>query len=276
MTQTVQHPIDEGSSWTIAGVLGGTISWHLYLALAGLGFLGMLGLWWLLATHGWVDPLFLPHPQAVARRAWQWLFQDDLLDDLSVSLYRVGAGFGLSVLMALPLAVLTGRYQVVRALLEPLMEFARYLPAVALVPLFLLWFGLGEASKIAIIWVGTFFQMVLLMSDSIRAVPRAQIEAAQTMGAAEWEVIAHVIVPAALPALVDNLRVTLGWAWTYLVVAELVAANTGLGYAILRAQRFLQTDTIFVGVLLIGLLGLVSDQLFRLLHRMAFPYLRCT
>jgi len=104
-------------------------------------------------------------------------------------------------------------------------------------------------------------------------VPLAQIEAAQTMGATRGEIIEKVIVPSAKPALLDTLRVTMGWAWTYLVVAELVAANSGLGYAVLKAQRFLQTDKIFAGILMIGLIGLVIDQGFRLLHRKAFPYL---
>ena len=125
----------------------------------------------------------------------------------------------------------------------------------------------------AIIFIGTFFQMVLMVAEDVRRVPMAQIEAAQTMGATRVELIEKVIFPSARPALLDTLRVTMGWAWTYLVVAELVAANSGLGYAILKAQRFLQTDKIFAGILLIGLIGLVTDQWFRWVHRKAFPWL---
>ena len=123
------------------------------------------------------------------------------------------------------------------------------------------------------LFIGTFFQMVLMVAEDVRRVPMAQIEAAQTMGACRLEIVEQVIVPSAKPALLDTLRVTMGWAWTYLVVAELVAANSGLGFAILKAQRFLQTDKIFAGILLIGLIGLAIDQLFRLLHRRAFPWL---
>jgi NitT/TauT family transport system permease protein len=161
----------------------------------------------------------------------------------------------------------------VQAVLEPLTDFIRYMPAVAFIPLVMLWVGIEESSKISIIFIGTFFQMVLMMAEDVRRVPLAQIEAAQTMGATRGESLKLVIFQAAKPALLDTLRVTMGWAWTYLVVAELVAANSGLGYSILKAQRFLQTDKIFVGIILIGLIGLVMDQLFRLAHRRAFPWL---
>jgi NitT/TauT family transport system permease protein len=137
----------------------------------------------------------------------------------------------------------------------------------------MLWVGIDEGSKVAIIFIGTFFQMVLMVAEDVRRVPAAQIEAAQTMGATRMEIIQLVLLPSSKPALVDTLRITMGWAWTYLVVAELVAANSGLGYAILKAQRFLQTDKIFAGIILIGLIGLVIDQLFRLLHRKAFPWM---
>jgi NitT/TauT family transport system permease protein len=137
----------------------------------------------------------------------------------------------------------------------------------------MLWIGIAESSKIAIIFIGNFFQMVLMVAEDVRRVPAAQVEAAQTMGANRTELIEKVIFPSAKPALLDTLRITMGWAWTYLVVAELVAANSGLGYAILRAQRFLQTDTIFAGIIVIGLIGLLTDQAFRWVHRVAFPWL---
>ncbi len=257
------------ASWAVRGTLDG----RSYLAIAALGFASLVGGWWLLAASGLVDAVFLPAPDAVARRLYAWLGDGGLLADIRVSLGRVLGGFSLALVMAVPLGLYIGTFRPLQAFFEPLMEFARYLPAVAFVPLVLLWVGIGEAAKIALIWIGTFFQMVLMVSDNIRQVPMAQIEAAQTLGAGRGEVLSRVIFRSALPGIVDTLRVTLGWAWTYLVVAELVAANSGLGYAILRAQRFLQTDKIFVGILLIGLLGLLFDQGFRLLHRRAFPWL---
>jgi NitT/TauT family transport system permease protein len=199
--------------------------------------------------------------------------EDDLLDDVAISTWRVVAGFALSAVIALPLGLLVGTYRAGAGLagtadrLHPLHAGG----------------GLhsvgdavgghrGGSSKIAIIFIGTFFQMVLMMAEDVRRVPLAQIEAAQTMGASRGETIEKVILPVRQAGALDTLRVTMGWAWTYLVVAELVAANSGLGYAVLKAQRFLQTDKIFVGIILIGLIGLVMDQ-GSAWHRKAFPWL---
>lgn len=253
--------------------LRGPLSQRQYWVLAILGLLLPLGLWWLVSSGESVDKVFMPSPVDVWRRLVLWYREDGLLADAWISIYRVTAGFLLSAVIALPLALLIGTFRPVQALLEPLTDFIRYMPAVAFIPLVMLWVGIDEGSKIAIIWIGTFFQMVLMMSEDVRRVPMAQIEAAQTMGATRGETLRLVIFQSARPALLDTLRVTMGWAWTYLVVAELVAANSGLGYSILKAQRFLQTDKIFVGILLIGLIGLVMDQSFRFMHRKAFPWL---
>lgn len=254
--------------WSVRGPLDR----RLYLGIAVASFVTWLMAWWAVTAAGLVDPLFLPSPSAVAKRFGVWLIQGDLIQDVSISVFRVVAGFMISVVMALPLGLYIGAYRPVRAFFEPLMEFARYLPAVAFVPVVLLWVGIGENSKIAVIWIGTFFQMVIMVSEDISRVPMAQIEAARTLGATNGEVVGLVLLRSAMPAIFDTLRITLGWAWTYLVVAELVAANSGLGYAILKAQRFLQTDRIFVGVAVIGLIGLATDQAFRLAHRKLFPW----
>lgn len=240
---------------------------------AVLGLLAPLGLWWWLSGGEGVDKVFMPSPVDVFHRLVRWFAEDGLMDDVWISVWRVTAGFVLSAAIALPLGLLVGSFRPVQAFLEPLTDFIRYMPAVAFIPLVMLWVGIEESSKIAIIWIGTFFQMMLMMAEDVRRVPLAQIEAAQTMGATRAETLRLVVFQSAKPALMDTLRVTMGWAWTYLVVAELVAANSGLGYAILKAQRFLQTDKIFVGIILIGLIGLVMDQLFRLAHRKAFPWL---
>ena len=254
--------------WSVRG----TLDKRLYLILAVASFAFWLLLWWGVSALDWIDPLFLPGPGAVARRCRDWLIDGDLLRDAGISLFRVTAGFLASAVVALPLGLVIGAYRPVRAFFEPLLEFARYLPAVAFVPVVLLWFGIGETSKIAVIWLGTFFQMVLMLSEDVARVPMPQVEAARTLGADDGEVILRVLLRSAMPAMVDTLRITLGWAWTYLVVAELVAANSGLGYAILKAQRFLQTDRIFVGIIVIGLIGLATDQVLRRLHRRWFPW----
>jgi NitT/TauT family transport system permease protein len=263
--QRVHSPL-----WTIRAPLDR----RLYLLIAAASFGLWLAVWWTVSALGLVDPLFLPGPAAVLRRFVSWLWDGDLLDDAGISIFRVTAGFLLSAVMALPLGLVIGAYRPVRAFFEPLLEFARYLPAVAFVPIVLLWTGIGEISKITVIWIGTFFQMVIMISEDVSRVPMPQVEAARTLGATGGEVVGLVLLRSALPAMFDTLRITLGWAWTYLVVAEIVAANNGLGYAILRAQRFLQTDRIFVGIIVIGLIGLCTDQLLRWIHRRLFPWAR--
>jgi NitT/TauT family transport system permease protein len=249
------------------------ISRRSYGVLALVGLLAPLLGWALLSAYSGVNPVFLPGPAAVVTRIGSWAMEDDLMGDAFISTLRVVTGWALSALLAIPLGLLIGSWRAVQALLEPLTDFIRYMPAVAFIPLVMLWVGIDEGAKVSIIFIGTFFQMVLMVAEDVRRVPMAQIEAAQTMGATRREVLEQVILPSAKPALLDTLRVTMGWAWTYLVVAELVAANSGLGFAILKAQRFLQTDKIFAGILLIGFIGLAIDQLFRLLHRKAFPWL---
>lgn len=260
-------------NWRGVWVIRGHLSQRTYLLFALVGMLIPLVSWWWLAGSGLMDKVFMPGPMDVMSRVYTWFKDDDLIDDMLISTYRVVAGFALSAVLAIPLGIMIGSYRPVQALLEPLTDFIRYMPAVAFIPLVMLWVGIDESSKIAIIFIGTFFQMVLMVAEDIRRVPITQIEAAQTMGATRSEIVSRVIVQSAKPALLDTLRITMGWAWTYLVVAELVAANSGLGYSILKAQRFMQTDKIFAGIILIGLIGLAIDQLFRWLHRKNFPWL---
>ena len=262
-------PVRRPSIWSIAG----RMSRGQYWAFAALGLLVPLVAWALVSASGIVDPVFMPGPLQVVERLSQWLFEGDLVNDTGISVYRVVAGFALSAVFALPIGLMIGAFRPVEAILEPLTDFIRYMPAVAFIPLVMLWFGIEESAKIAIIFIGTFFQMVLMVAENVRLVPPAQVEAAQTMGATREEIIRLVLLQSAKPAILDTLRITMGWAWTYLVVAELVAANSGLGFAILKAQRFLKTDVIFGGIVLIGVIGLVMDQAFRWLHRRWFPYL---
>lgn len=256
------------TAWAVRGEIPQRVG----LALAVSGFLLPFIAWAVISTGGWVDPVFLPTPMQVLTRCFEWLMAEDLLSDIGISIGRVFGGFIVSAAIALPLGILIGTYAPVRALLEPLTDFSRYLPAVAFIPLIMLWVGIDESAKISVIWVGTFFQMVLMLAEDIARVPNAPVEAARTMGATNGEIVKHVLIPAARPAMLDTLRSTMGLAWTYLVVAELVAANSGLGFSILKAQRFLQTDKIFAGILLIGLVGLLTDQAFRWLHRRCFRW----
>lgn len=253
--------------------LRGQISRKQYWTIAAFGLLIPLLLWYLVAAAQIFPDMFLPSPAAVIERLKNWFVEEGLFEDVWVSTVRVVLGFLVSAVIALPLGLFIGTYAPVAAFFEPLTDFIRYMPAVAFIPLVMLWFGVEEEAKIAIIFIGTFFQMVLMFADNVRGVPMVQIEAGQTMGGTNLEILRHVVLPSSLPALVDTMRVTMGWAWSYLVVAELVAANSGIGFAILQAQRLVQTDKIFVGIILIGMIGLIIDQLFRLIHRFAFPWL---
>ncbi|HEY0288757.1 MAG TPA: ABC transporter permease [Pseudomonas sp.] len=256
--------------WVIRGELSRSTAWALSIAGLVLPFV----VWWAYTALGLADPLFMPAPQTVLLRVGKWWSEEGLIDDTLMSVYRVLAGFLASAVLAIPIGLYVGTYKPVQAFIEPLTDFIRYMPAVAFIPLVMLWVGIDEGAKVLIIFLGTFFQMVLMVAEDVRRVPMAQIEAAQTMGASRSEIVKMVILPSSRPALLDTLRITCGWAWTYLVVAELVAANSGLGYAILKAQRYMQTDKIFAGILLIGLIGLLTDQAFRWISRRAFPWNR--
>lgn len=232
----------------------------------------ILGAWCFLSFSGRVDPIYLPSPLAVAKAFVSLQKGGVLLPYTLISLYRVLAGFLAAAALAVPLGILMATSKRIEAFFEPFIDFVRYLPVTALIPLMILYFGIGDLEKVAVIFVGTFFQLVLMVQDTVSTVPGELLNAAYTLGAKGREVYTRVLLPASLPGIMDSLRICMGWAWTYLVVAELVAANSGLGFMILRSQRFLQTDRIFVGLLVIGLLGVATDFFFKALSRALFPW----
>lgn len=240
--------------------------------LSMICFLLIIVLWCVLSFGGIVSDLFLPSPLAVVRRIVELYKDGSLWANCYESTARVVIGWFWSVVVALPCGMLMANSRKFSAFIQPIIEFARYLPVVALVPLTLLYLGIDETQKYTIIFLGTFFQLVLMVCDTVSGVDVNLINAAKTLGAGKWQVYREVILPAALPGLMDDFRLTIGWAWTYLVVAEMVAAQNGLGYMILRSQRYLATDTIFAGLILIGLIGLITDFLFRVLTRIVAPW----
>jgi NitT/TauT family transport system permease protein len=171
-----------------------------------------------------------------------------------------------------PLGILMGSYRIVQSALEPTVNFTRYLPVTSMIPLLILWVGIGLNEKIAVIFIGTFFQQIVMIADTAGQVPNELLNAAYTLGAKRFQVLTRVLLPATLPGVMDTLRVTMGWAWTYLVVAELVASNSGLGYMSMQAMRGLHADLIFVAILVIGILGMITDQLFKLAKRVFLPW----
>jgi NitT/TauT family transport system permease protein len=243
-----------------------------YRSLVLGGFALFLALWWWLSARELVDPIFLPTPRAVGQAARGVLGDEALWLDLRASFFRVTAGFLLAALVAVPLGLCMGAFKVVEGLTQPLTEFVRYIPVPALIPVLMVLFGIDELSKIMLIWVGTFFQLVLMVADETRRVPYDLLQVCYTLGARRAEVIRLVLFRAALPGICDALRLCNGWAWTYLVVAELVAANEGLGYRILKFSRFLQTPKSWVYLILLGVIGLLLDLLFRTVNRRVFHW----
>lgn len=254
--------------------LTAAVSSRRFISIAIAVFL-ILGLvWWLVTALGWVTPLFLPSPEMVLARLKGLAVGGQLLQDTLISIYRISIGFLISTAFALPIGILIGSYRAWEAMIEPLVDFIRYMPVVAFVPLTILWTGTGDAQKFLIIFIGTFFQQVLLVMDNVKSVPRDFINLGRTLQMPERQILMRIILPSAMPAIWDSMRISLGWAWTWLVVAELVAATSGLGYRITTAQRFFQTDTIFGYLLLLGVLGLVTDQAMKWAYRKLFRYLR--
>jgi NitT/TauT family transport system permease protein len=233
----------------------------------------LIALWELAARAGWVAPQFLPSPSRVIQALWRMLASESLLWHAGVSTLRVWVAFIIAAAMAIPIGILMSSYRIVGAAFEPTIDFIRYLPVPALVPLSIIWFGVGENTKIFLLWLGTFFQLVLLVADDMRRVPHEYVEIAFTLGAKPRRVLTDVALRAMGPSLVDNLRITLGWCWTYLIIAEIVAADSGLGFVIWSARRYVKTPEVMAGVVAIGIIGLVTDQLLRLLHRRIFKYL---
>lgn len=248
----------------------GRLNTHRILTFSA--FAAVIALWCILTYGGIVEKVFLPSPGAVLM-AFAGMYRDNILIYYTlVSIYRVMVGWAIAVIAAVPLGMLIGTSKRAEALFEPAVDFARYLPVVALVPLTLLYFGIGDLQKFVIIFLGTFFQLVLMVSDVVSGVQRDLLRASATLGASKWQTYYLVLIPASMPGIMDNLRITVGWAWTYLVVAELVAANSGVGYMILKAQRFLATDRIFAGLVIIGLVGLGTDYLFKWLTGLIVPW----
>ena len=243
------------------------------LFLGTITAVGLLLTWELVADVGIIAPQFLPAPSKVLSTLWSMILTQNLLWHAGVSNFRVLLAFSIAAIMAIPIGILMSSYRIIGASLEPTIDFIRYLPVPALVPISIIWFGVGETTKIFLLWLGTFFQLVLLVADDMRHVPHEYVEVAFTLGAKPRNILTDVGLRAMGPTLLDNLRITLGWCWTYLVLAEIVAADSGLGFVIWSARRYVKTPEVLAGVVVIGLIGLITDQLLRILHRRMFKYL---
>ena len=243
-----------------------------YLTVSATVGVSVLLLWCLLSYGGFVRSDFLPTPVEVLRAGVDGIQDGSLAVNTAASVGEIMSGFILASILAVPLGILMGSFKIAEAAIEPVTNFIRYLPVSALIPLLILWVGIGIEEKVTVIFIGTLFQQLILVADVSRNVSSDLLDVSYTLGANRRTVVTRVLIPATLPGVVDTLRVTLGWAWTYLVIAEFVAANKGLGYFILNSERGLFTDRIFLGIAVIGLLGLITDQLFKLLRDWLLPW----
>jgi taurine transport system permease protein len=236
----------------------------------------MFGLWYLATRMAWVKPLFLPGPAAV----WQQFvdvsregFSDaTLLSHVGWSALRVFGAFVLAVLTAVPVGILMGVNRVARGVFDPLVEFYRPLPPLAYLPLVVIWMGIGEGSKILLIYLAMFAPLALSARAGVRSVAIEQIHAAYSMGGTRAQILTQVILPAAMPEILTGMRIALGFGWTTLVAAEMVAATAGLGFMVLSASKFLATDVVIMGILVIGALAYVLDAGMRYLERRLVPW----
>jgi NitT/TauT family transport system permease protein len=244
----------------------------LAVVLGLASFAIVLALWALLSYGHLVQAFFLPNPGKVASSLYDLFAHEGFGHDVWASTRRIMLGFIISALIGIPLGIAIGSFRVVQAFFEPVIAAVRYMPASAFIPLLIIWFGIYENEKLAVIFIGVFFPLTLLIADVSANVPKELVQIAYTLGASRWQVFWRVLLPASWPGVVDNLRIGVGWAWTYLIVAELVAADAGIGHMILAASRFLRTDQIIAGIITIGALGLLTDAFFRWLYRVLFPY----
>jgi NitT/TauT family transport system permease protein len=250
--------------------IGAPIARSRFLIIAVAVFAGLGLAWWAATGLDLVKPIFLPSPASVATQLGKLWADGTLLTDLKASIYRISVGFLIASALAIPIGVLIGSFRAWEAAIEPLVDFVRYMPVVAFVPLSILWAGTSDVQKFLIIFIGTFFQQVLMIMDNVKRVPADFVGLGRTLGLPDRKILTRIVVPSALPGIWDTLRISLGWAWTWLVLAELVAATSGLGYRITVSQRYFQTNTIIGYILLLGILGLITDQVMKALGKVLF------
>ncbi len=241
--------------------------------LLGAAFFVLFVAVWSVATlGGYVSPTFLASPATMVQEGWLLFTQFGFLNDIGMTVWRVLGGFILAAIVAVPLGIAMGAHKGVEAFLEPFVSFCRYLPASAFIPLLILWAGLGELQKLLVIFIGSVFQIILMVAVIVGNARKDLVEAAYTLGATPTGIVRRVLIPGAAPDIAETLRLVLGWAWTYVIVAELIGSSSGIGHMITDSQALLNTGQIIFGIIVIGLIGLVSDFLFKAINRRLFAW----
>ncbi len=238
--------------------------------------LALIGLWFLVTGMGWIKPLFLPSPEAVLGKAWllmtQGYMESTLWQHLGASLQRIGLALGAAILTAIPIGIAIGHNRIARGIFDPLIEFYRPIPPLAYLPLIVIWCGIGELSKVLLIYLAIFAPIAIATATGVRTVDPARLRAAQSLGATRAQLIRHVILPSALPDILTGVRIGLGVGWSTLVAAELIAATSGLGFMVQSAAQFLVTDVVVLGILVIALIAFALEMSLRALQRKLVPW----
>lgn len=234
--------------------------------------LALLAVWQFASQAGWLSSRILPEPLAVLRAAWELGASGELWEHLAVSAWRALSSFALGGGLGLLLGLLTGSFRRAELLLDTTLQMVRNIPALALIPLVILWFGIDETAKLFLVSVGVFFPVYLNTFHGIRSVDHGLIEMARSYGLSGWSLYRDVILPGALPSILVGVRFSLGLAWVLLIVAETISAQSGIGYMTMNAREFLQTDVVLVGILLYALLGKLADTVARGVERVALRW----
>ena len=244
--------------------------------LSVASILAIIFVWWLFTTMGWVKPLFLPSPQAVFGKfvdVWTKGFTNtSFMEHVGISAARVFGAFLLACLIGIPLGLAMGMSPFIRGVFDPPLEFYRPIPPLAYLPLMIIWFGIGETSKVLLIFLSVLAPVALGARSGVKSAAIEQIHAAYSFGASRWQVMRHVILPSAMPEILTAMRIGIGFGWTTLVAAEMVAATKGLGYMVLTASQFLQTPVVILGIFIIAIIAFAFDMLVRFLERRLVPW----
>lgn len=242
------------------------------ILFASSGAILIIIIWAVLSYLKIVNPIFLSSPKETLQNIFNLFFNHDILKDISISIARVLSGFMTALLIGLPLGIFCGVSKKIQMFIETNISFLRYVPVAAFIPLAILWFGVSEVEKVFLIFIGVLPYVVLYTSVASANVEKEYIEVGKTFGANQWQLVKKIILPRALPNIWDMARIEMGGAWALVILAEVIASNSGLGYRLILAQRFLHTTDIFALIIIIGLIGFGIDQLFRLGYFYLFPW----
>ena len=242
---------------------------HPYL-LGGISITAVLAAWWLISAQRWIDPVFLPSPSAVLGKlkltAGEGFMDATLWQHLAASLQRMLLAVFAAILTGVPLGMAMGLNRWIRGLLDPLIELYRPVPPLAYLPLLVIWFGIGEGTKVLLIYLAILAPIVIATAQGMRLAQGNRIRAARSLGAGRTDILRYIILPAALPDILTGIRIGLGVGWSTLVAAELVAAKHGLGFMVQSAAQFLVTDVVIMGILVIALIAITLEMALRVLQ----------